>query len=140
MRVLCTAAVFLAMLTCAEARCGAWAGDDEGVARALDAVAADCPCDADWRACVRRHVRAAPARSGLPKRCRTKAMRAARRRGCMATTSTTSTTTSTSSTSTTALRKGLLGAWRLEGRVTENACDAMPDFDASIRFTDRPFF
>jgi hypothetical protein len=140
MRMRGAAIIVLAMLTCADGRCGSWAGDDEAVASAVDTIAALCPCDAEWRVCMRRHVRAAAARIGLPKRCRTKAVRAARRRGCVATTCTTSTTTSVSTTSSTALREGLLGAWRLEGQVTENACDVTPDFDTVIRFTDGMLF
>ena len=140
MRVRGAAILVLAVVTCADARCGVRAGDDEAVARAVEMVAAICPCDGDWRACMRRHVRAAAGPTGLPTRCRTKAMRAARRRGCVVTTSTTSTPTSTSTTSSAALRTGLSGVWRLEGQVTENACNVTPDFDTVVRFTNSPFF
>jgi hypothetical protein len=139
MMLRCATLAFLAVVTCAEARCGDRAGDDEAIARPLDAVAASRPCDGAWRACVRRHVATAAGRTGLRKRCRTAAVRATRRRGCVPTTSTTSVTTSTSTTSSTALRKGLVGVWRLEGQVTENACNATPDFDTVVRFTDGGF-
>jgi hypothetical protein len=132
MRMRGAAIVVLAMVTCAEARCGISGGDDASVARAVDAVAAMCPCGSEWRSCMRRHVRAAAARIGLPKRCRAKAKRAIRRRGCVSTSSSTSTAASTSTTSTTALRKGLPGRWRLEGHVIENRCNEDPDFDTTI--------